>query len=626
MEEPSEQTTGTQGVASGPEVVDLDHEARIRQLEALVESLQQRLSNVERNHQLPNIPNDEAFQVQAEEVLRAEAASGNLDIPMPVKDGEGAMSPVSPGTSARGQRVSYTEVDRKARESYEWQASTWDLALFVGTDVLGKLGGVHTVILLLLTVFIQLVFVVIVQENFSQPLIDQSTVLDASRWRLSTGHRVFFYDSLTQASLVSRVCNFDSALDVSQGQVGWWTLAYQYLRDDQFFAGPVLAMVAVTLWFLMVSGDVVKTLDGGLVLDTEDEDEPKYTLTNLSRARKVWGAMLLLIRGSVACVLLYSGIALEIVLNVDDLLFNALAATPARYDPGSHDLSTALCGGKQNFVWVEDPLRMVSVAETWAYDSADQTVRNAHERNPLYIIVNDVVTHDINGTARLGSWQKMQDKRALDAWAEVSLSEAVDEIQPECQDAGSNHPGWYYLENILRRRHDEEGPPPPIGNLNCQTVARYCTSVSLETTWAPDDGRGIMTRMLCPDTCGCWSSVSPRLINTGCPTTCRAYDLTGESYKMTGRTSEFARFNCSEDMSLANINRDYPGVWEAWVEQLRAYSVVSGEAATQVAEIADEMEEYGCDISGNYTEIACYFDNPSLSEGQQPFQGSLGGH
>jgi len=55
-------------------------------------------------------------------------------------------------------------------------------------------------------------------------------------------------------------------------------------------------------------------------------------------------------------------------------------------------------------------------------------------------------------------------------------------------------------------------------------------------------------------------------------------------------------------MSLANINRDFPGVWEAWVEQLRAFSVVSGEAATQVAEIADEMEEYGCDISGNYTD------------------------
>lgn len=58
-------------------------------------------------------------------------------------------------------------------------------------------------------------------------------------------------------------------------------------------------MVAVSLWFLMVSRDVQNTIDLGrmlasvprgptrLVLDSHDEDDPKYIVKAMSLERKL---------------------------------------------------------------------------------------------------------------------------------------------------------------------------------------------------------------------------------------------------------------------------------------------------------------------------------------------------
>eukprot|EP00434_Breviolum_minutum_P005254 symbB.v1.2.004631.t1/scaffold262.1/size347640/6 len=408
------------------EQLESDH----AKLQDLVGSLQQELRELQRDRMVLPSTVPETTESSADALL--EQAFPVTNVGINVDDDASPEVGKLPGLqSSRGRVLKSDEVDSKATEEYAFQCSTWDLALFVGTDAIGTFGAIQTVILVMATFAIQVVFVGVVGLNFSAPRVDKDSVADATRWRLATGHLVGFYDSITEASLTARVCSNDRALHVATGQASLYQTVATYLGNNNemaLFKGPVLGMVAVTLWFLMVSDDVTTTLDLGrvllsvpvgetcLVLDTHDEDEPKYRLTHMSRARKVWGGLITVARLTVACILLGFGtlyvvhtinlsdlvlncIALEIVLNVDDLLFTALAPTPARFlmntmvpiqlpsmprrkgldvkaflmllavpialllvyqllmVPMLMDIeavSETLCGGERNFVWLED--------------------------------------------------------------------------------------------------------------------------------------------------------------------------------------------------------------------------------------------------------------------------------
>merc|ERR1712100_279559 len=54
----------------------------------------------------------------------------------------------------------------------------------------------------------------------------------------------------------------------------------------------------------------------------------------------------------------------------------------------------------------------------------------------------------------------------------------------------------------------------------CADIAKWCSSPSYFPEWAPDGGRGIMARMVCPRTCECDLPNSYIFVNSGCPSFC----------------------------------------------------------------------------------------------------------
>ncbi|CAL1148012.1 unnamed protein product [Cladocopium goreaui] len=645
-------------------------------LQGLVKRLQQELHDLQKDRMcLPS-----SVPEKAESELLEKAFPVSNPAKLEVRNEAPSPSPaLTERTRTSGRVVRYDEVDSKAREEYAFQGSTWDLALFVGTDAIGTFGAIHTFILVLATFAIQVVFVGVVMLNFSAPRVDKESVADASRWRLATGHFHEFYDSITQASLTARVCGNDRALHVATGQASLYQTVATYLGSNDnlvLFKGPVLGMVAVTLWFLMVSDDVTTTLDLGrvlitipvgqtcLVLDTEDEEDPKYRLTHISFSRKLWGCIITVVRLTIACVLLWYGtlyvvhtinlsdlvlncIALEIVLNVDDLLFQALAPTPARFlmntlqpiqlksmprrkgvdvkaflmllavpialilvyqllmAPMLEDIeavSHTLCGGERDFVWLEDSRRMVVMATSRSYQPADQAVRLAAEENAAAIVVNDVVQRNPEGSS-LGIWK--EDVRTMMAWGKYDFQEVLAAFKPGCQDTDAEDPAWFYMQKIA-------GPPFK----NCSTVKPFCHSVSLETSWVPDEGRGIMARMLCPMTCTCWSEISPRLITTGCPSSCTQQLADGDGFTVEHRNNEFAAASCV-DTPVAQLKRN-PS-FQNWIEQLALYANITGDS--RMTEIVEDMAENGCALEGNWSSFACHFDNTALGSAARPFGG-----
>lgn len=664
-------------------VAPVDQEERLElleksqeELQRLVRGLQQELRELrqERSANLPNAVPDTQESLPEEAFPLANAHI--LEVPVSNAD---MQSPKTTVTSQRGKTVNYDQVDSKASEDYFFQSSTWDLALFVGTDVVGTFGSLHTMVLVLSTFMIQLVFVGVVALNFSQPRVDHFSIQDAKRWRLATGHMETFWDPLTKASLASRVCNNDQALHVANGQASLFQTVNTYLGEAGapfLFRGPVLGMVALTLWFLMVSDDVTTTLDLGrvlmtiptgptcLVLDTDDEDDPKYVLSHLSFSRKLWGTLITVVRLAVACVLLCFGslyvvqtiylpdlvlncIALEIVLNVDDLLFTALASTPSRFlmntlqpiklpnmprrkgldvkafcmllavpvalllvnqlvmRPMLYDIQavhTELCGGFQDFVWLEDARRMAVMAETKPYRMEGDDISKAVADNPLAVAVDDVTDNYRSGSTK-GIWKT--NHRTLYLWGEQNFATALDSFKPTCEDTDSTRPEWYYMKEVAGDQFD-----------SCETVKPFCSSVTLESTWAPDQGRGILARMLCPMTCLCWSEISPRLIQTGCPSSCTQTLADGFGFTVQHRNEEFENAPC-KDLTVPQL-RATPA-FTAWIAQLRSYANATSD--DKMATIANLMWEDGCNIDGNYTTFACYYSNPGLASGARPFGG-----
>eukprot|EP00913_Durusdinium_trenchii_P035657 g33367.t1 len=598
-----------------------------------------------------------------------------LEVPVSNAD---MQSPKTTVTSQRGKTVNYDQVDSKAsedRDDYFFQSSTWDLALFVGTDVVGTFGSLHTMVLVLSTFMIQLVFVGVVALNFSQPRVDHFSIQDAKRWRLATGHMETFWDPLTKASLASRVCNNDQALHVANGQASLFQTVNTYLGEAGapfLFRGPVLGMVALTLWFLMVSDDVTTTLDLGrvlmtiptgptcLVLDTDDEDDPKYVLSHLSFSRKLWGTLITVVRLAVACVLLCFGslyvvqtiylpdlvlncIALEIVLNVDDLLFTALASTPSRFlmntlqpiklpnmprrkgldvkafcmllavpvalllvnqlvmRPMLYDIQavhTELCGGFQDFVWLEDARRMAVMAETKPYRMEGDDISKAVADNPLAVAVDDVTDNYRSGSTK-GIWKT--NHRTLYLWGEQNFATALDSFKPTCEDTDSTRPEWYYMKEVAGDQFD-----------SCECLGgrwfRCCMCTWLRwgrwAVWAVK----MRTRHFGQDALPHDLSLLERNFSKAHPNRLSElmYTDLGRWFWLHGK-----------DLTVPQL-RATPA-FTAWIAQLRSYANATSD--DKMATIANLMWEDGCNIDGNYTTFACYYSNPGLASGARPFGG-----
>eukprot|EP00930_Biecheleria_cincta_P072610 TRINITY_DN59987_c0_g1_i1.p1 TRINITY_DN59987_c0_g1~~TRINITY_DN59987_c0_g1_i1.p1 ORF type:complete len:830 (+),score=90.03 TRINITY_DN59987_c0_g1_i1:76-2490(+) len=172
-------------------------------------------------------------------------------------------------------------------------------------------------------------------------------------------------ESISGASIVARVCGQDPSIHNSgaQFQLGKDVSSYIKPKTTGFgniLSARVLCTVALLVWCLMVSKEVHLTVDiqravaslprGDMKLEglSVASKSTVYRLRSMTLKRSAFCAMAALYRLASAFALLYSGIvflaqevnikdlvlntvALEIILNLHTVLFEALAPTPAKH-------------------------------------------------------------------------------------------------------------------------------------------------------------------------------------------------------------------------------------------------------------------------------------------------------
>jgi len=484
------------------------------------------------------------------------------------------------------------------------------------------------------------------------------TITYASRWRESSGHAVSEYDPVSQKSLAERVCDGDKSLHVSGIQMALIEDIQKYLKPGEvgissYFTGQVLCMVALVCWYLMVAKEVshALALHRGInnVARGKNKLEPRenpftqithYRLTSITRRRVVASYILLLYRLIAATALIFVGtyflvytvnvtelilnaVALEIILDIDDLIFDALATTPGRHlvhhleplpmpsfprwrgadskslfmsllIPGIlflvyfqmlapmvqtlQSVSDELCGGNQKFVWRMDQRNITVFAETsgtgWE-ESNTMQIAAIHEAQGLSGPPGNQTQH--------GVWLNTVGTLLDDST--LSLDELIDKSNTQCVDLATDST----LLNYLRQGLDDQTI------MGCADALPYCSSVSKMPGWGVDGGRGFFTRMLCSKTCGCLDPGGDFLFVQGCPYGSKRPCQTSSEFQAVLQTTACVERTADELRSFQP--------WVRWIEQLRSYADVDqgldGQAEAKL--LAQAMWDHGCGFGANLT-------------------------
>jgi len=549
-------------------------------------------------------------------------------------------------------------LDTQTNEYYTWGESTWDLVIFIGTGALGPCGSFQTCLLAVVNVLMQVVFVAIAYFNFTKPDVDETSVEDARRWRHASGHSLWSYDEVSRESMAERVCKLDKSLEQSGIQVALYENIEKYLKSgapglEGYFTGQVLCIVALVCWYLMVAKEVSHALAlfrgilaapiGPTRIDTRENPFTKathYRLRSVAFQRKIFSALLFGYRLLAAVVLVIVGtfflvytvsvtelilnaVALGIILDIDDLLFDALATTPGRHlvhqldalpmpslsrfrgaDAKSvfmsicipcltivvyltmlgpfvgvlQDVSTTMCGGNLGFVWQVDKRRVVLMAPTTGGGWEDQDATKTYA-----IEEGERIGYGLNQSdADYGVW--LGDTNTLSEVAILSLDESIDLFNPKCGDVGDTEPMLNYLRFFLKNDTIR----------GCIDAAIYCKSLTSLPEYGIDDGKGWATRMLCSETCGCDTPAGENLLVQGCP-----YG-SGRACQQSVDFLAFQENSVCVDKNASSLREFAP--WVQWIQALQAYGEANSSTLlgqTEAIAIAQAMWDHGCDFQAN---------------------------
>ncbi|CAK9048900.1 Uncharacterized protein SCF082_LOCUS27166 [Durusdinium trenchii] len=549
-------------------------------------------------------------------------------------------------------------LDTQTSEYYTFGESTWDLVIFIGTGALGPLGSLQTVLLALVNVLMQIVFVAIAYYNFTVPDIDSKAVLEADRWRRSSGHSFWTYSDEAKQSLAERVCNLDKSLEQSGIQVALFENIDKYLKSGReglegWFTGQILCVVALICWYLMVAKEVshATALHRGVIamplgptrLDARENpftQQKHYRLRSVAARRKLFSLILLIYRLVAAGLLVFVGtfflvytvsvtelilnaVALGIILDIDDLLFDALATTPGRHlvhqlDPlpmpslprwrGADlksasmsvliptltlvvyltmlgpfvgtltEVSEAMCGGNKLFVWNVDKRQVVLMSPTAGngWEEEEGSIKG------LAVEEGKSIGYGLaENDTRWGLW--VSDVSFLDDASVLTLAETIDANNPTCGDLADAEPMLSYLRYFLGNESVQ----------GCADALSFCSSFTSMPDFGVDGGKGWGARMLCSATCGCNDPAGQHIAVQGCPYGVSRPCQQSQAFQAVRRNSA-----CSEK-SAASLREFLP--WVEWVNTIRAYGESPADLALKddALLIAEAMWDHGCDFPAN---------------------------
>jgi len=542
--------------------------------------------------------------------LRAEAASlrARLDGREAPQEGDRCEAPSTEQLSASGSDVK----EPVTGITHVFQQSMWDAALFIGLPCFGVGGSALASIILCLNMILPVIFMnsiaVLTRDGMFM------SVDEARKWRESTGHNHVFYDKTTHTSLVQRVCSDAPSLEMSTdraqviddillygGHDGW-----DLLGD----IGPAMCMTALVVWYSTVVTEVrslfnlvwaLHALPCGKTRLVATEDG--FQLVAIAKGRRFWIMALTLVRLAIAVglvifgtiylvrttsvsELLLNAIALEVVLNVDEMLFGALAPSCVRKLIGglkplhaTHPSKPWRGADKLTVIWLLTMFAGVAaVAATGISGTMDEHRQIYHEMcegttNFVYginslgaVITTDTTAEDTpRGTdlpyvlpvhERIWGTPEGLAKLDLDASPFTlfeglighSVSETVNTVLGV---VGASCVDLLDGNGVLQRLTQHIGLSG-----SCSGLGHLCRS----EVWVRAD---------CPRTCGCDSPFSGLLLTgtaQGCPAGCASTAAYAEA---------LAAAPCAEQ-SAHNLRST--ASWPAWAEQFEAHQETWGYA------------------------------------------------
>eukprot|EP00966_Prymnesium_polylepis_P149473 3453228-Prymnesium_polylepis.1 len=346
------------------------HVERMSALESAVRDLESRVANVETRLNDAGGPVATPLSPDLLDSLRAEVRkSVRTELNAVIPEAKRQVTSADTGVKAGGSSVdgqppaaggSAPQVDAQVYqvegEDVELPQSIWSAALLIGTSNVDRTASIHLLLLLLLNLTAQVVFSVVVFEYFAQAYVDSDTIEGYRLWRRNVAHRYEHYDHVSGKSLAERVCDNDESLDTSFLQVAAVDEIFAYLgtggRDSQFEPGPLMTFLSLLLFTLTVSKECVSTFDlcdavcriplASVTSIASDDGGESWSIVALAPTRLACWLVTSGVKFSIAIFLLIFGlqyisytidlqdlllnaVALEFVINTDELIFDSLA-------------------------------------------------------------------------------------------------------------------------------------------------------------------------------------------------------------------------------------------------------------------------------------------------------------
>ena len=226
--------------------------------------------------------------------------------------------------------------EKDSRPATSADDSVYYASLWVG--MFGHADSIMTCILLVLNVVMQFYFCTLIALNLGsvdEMGLSTDQLESFLHWRLSVAHHVDHYDSTSNTSLASRVCDGFGGLTASHTQKDAFDNFDSYLGDgslvDVLLGGPGLCLLALACWFCLVAEDLLSNLEFSYALLTisgrHTVIRAPYSIQHLNWKRvAVILSTVCFPRFAVALTLFYTGAMFLVHTAVlSDLILNAMA-------------------------------------------------------------------------------------------------------------------------------------------------------------------------------------------------------------------------------------------------------------------------------------------------------------
>ncbi|CAK8994797.1 unnamed protein product [Durusdinium trenchii] len=248
-------------------------------------------------------------------------------------------------------------VDEKGcAAEYRFEACVWDSSVLVGLGVLSWQESLSVVLCGLWSVLVEGFFVLILCDNMTDTVFEDSLAQEMKEWRVQFGQNLNYVDAATGQPLIMGVCSMSNSLLNGVVQAEIYETMFKYgireagnedLRWPLLPVGAWLALIALLVWIFTVIKDMLCAFSFGIALTSLPSGDTTHRsgqtlLSGVSRLRMLLLFVLnILPRLCIALVLgiigvhflasttsvsdlILNAVALEVVLCIDDLFFAVL--------------------------------------------------------------------------------------------------------------------------------------------------------------------------------------------------------------------------------------------------------------------------------------------------------------